>query len=427
MRQIVIKEAPISRGLVMRAIIIVVTVLALVQLTSTGVFAIDTMSNHQHVENRHTEGNSKVSTIQIDPVPGITRDHIRGADISSLAKLEHLGVRFYEDGVEKDLLSILKGRGVNWIRLKVWNDPVLDDGFNDQHHLVEMAKRVKKHGMKLLVNFHYSDHWADPAKQIKPAAWETLDFPALQEAVYEYTRDVIVSLIQAGATPDMVQIGNEIRTGMLWPDGKLGTPRNQYGSDFDRLAKLLQAGVRGVKDAAGDNVIRIALHLDDGGNNGLYRWWFDAIVARGVEFDVIGMSYYPYWHGTLQSLRHNLNDVSRRYQKDVAIFETAYGFTFGDADGYANIFGPEQAKIGGYPVSVQGQADLVRDVFQAIADVPDGRGLGVFYWEPAWLGVKGAGWTKDHGNAWENQAMFNFKGEALDSLDVFGAVVEPDE
>ena len=131
-----------------------------------------------------------------------------------------------------------------------------------------------------------------------------------------------------------------------------------------------------------------------------------------MPFDVIGLSYYPYWHGTLDELKQNMNDISKRYDKDVVVLETAYAFTLENADGHPNIFGPEQARIAGYPVSVQGQADAVRDVMQAVAEVPDGRGLGVFYWEPAWLGVKGAGWTLGEGNAWENQAMFDFDGNA---------------
>lgn len=368
---------------------------------------------------------SAIQAIRIDPIPGLAEEFIRGVDISTLEKVEHYGGRFFEHGEEKDLLDILRGRGVNWVRLRVWNDPVLDEGFNGPEGLVRMARRVKEKGFKLLVDFHYSDHWADPGKQNKPAAWEGLDFPQLKAAVYDFTYDVISKLREAAALPDMVQIGNEIRTGMLWPDGRLGTPPNAYGSDFDRLAALLAEGIRAVHDAAGEGNVKIALHLDDGGNNSLYRWWFDQIVQRGVAFDVIGLSYYPYWHGTLAQLKANMNDISHRYGKDVAVFETAYAFTFSNADGYPNIFGPEQARAAGFPVSVQGQADAVRAVMEAVAQVPGGRGLGVFYWEPAWLGVPGAGWTRGAGNAWENQAMFDFQGNALDSLYVFSAVLEP--
>lgn len=373
---------------------------------------------------------SAIEGVRIDPIPGVDEAFIRGVDLSTLEKVEYYGGRFYDDGVQRDVLDILRERGVNWVRLKVWNNPVLDEGFNDRESLVRMSRRVKAKGFKLLVNFHYSDHWADPGKQHKPAAWEDLDFPGLKEAVYTFTRDVISELIEVGATPDMVQIGNEIRAGMLWPDGRLGTPPNDHGNDFDRLAQLLEAGVKGVYDAAegaGVEAMAIALHLDDGGNNALYRWWFDEIVKRGVPFDVIGLSYYPYWHGTIEQLKRNMNDISKRYDKDVVVLETAYAFTLADADGHPNIFGPDQARAGGYPVSVQGQADAVRAVMQAVAEVPDGRGLGVFYWEPAWLGVKGAGWTLGEGNAWENQAMFDFEGNALGSLDVFSAVAVSSE
>lgn len=373
-------------------------------------------------------GVSAIESVRIDPIAGVSEAFIRGVDISTLEKVEHYGGRFYDGGIQRDVLDIFKDRGVNWVRLKVWNDPVLDEGFNDRESLVRMARRVKAKGFKLLVDFHYSDHWADPGKQHKPAAWEGLSFPELKEAVYTYTRDVISDLIGAGAAPEMVQIGNEIRAGMLWPDGQLGTPPNEYGTDFDRLAALLKSGVEGVRDAtmaAGVGKILIALHLDNGGNNDQYRWWFDEIVKRGVPFDVIGLSYYPYWHGTIEQLKRNMNDVSKRYDKDVVVLETAYAFTLADADGHPNIFGPAQAQAAGYPVSIQGQTDAVRDVMQAVAEVPDGRGLGVFYWEPAWLGVKGAGWTRGEGNAWENQAMFDFDGNALSSLNVFSAVVEP--
>lgn len=388
-----------------------------------------------------------IQYLRVDPVSGLRADFVMGVDISTLEKVEHYGGVFFDHAVETDVLDILKSRGVNWIRLKVWHDPVLDEGFNDKESLIKMARRVKEKGFSLLVNFHYSDHWADPGKQIKPAAWQGLPFPELKEAVYAYTYDIIESLRQASALPEMVQVGNEIRTGMIWPDGQLGTKRNEYGDDFDRLAQLLKAGIQGVHDGAlgtqtqdlsipiqdGEaftenaekSTVKIALHLDHGGDKDLYRWWFDEVVARGVDFDVIGLSYYPYWHGTLDQLRDNMNQISVRYEKEVAVFETAYAFTFDDADGYANIFGAEQAQTAGYPVSVQGQASFLRDVIEAVAQVPENRGLGIFYWEPAWLGIEGAGWTKDEGNAWENQALFDFGGNALDSLFVFSAARKP--
>lgn len=357
----------------------------------------------------------------IQPIEGLREDFIRGVDISSLEKVEFYGGKFFDNGVERDVLEILKDRGVNWVRLRIWNDPVLDGGFCDKESVVAMGERVKKHGFKLLLNFHYSDHWADPGKQNKPAAWADLSFEELKQAVYDYTYEVISELKAVGALPDMVQIGNEIRSGILWPDGKSW---GEGGGEFDRLAQLLQSGIDAVHDAAGDQSVKIALHLDNGHDNGACRWFFDEITKRGVEFDVIGLSWYPYWDGTLEQLKYNMSDISARYDKDVAVFETAYAFTLEDADGHPNIFGSEQT-VPEYPVSVQGQADLLYDVFKAVAEVPNNRGLGVFYWEPAWLGVEGAGWIINEGNAWENQAMFDFNGNALDSLYVFGGIVKP--
>lgn len=364
----------------------------------------------------------QLSIKPIQPIEGLRKDCIRGVDISSLEKVEFYGGKFFDNGKERDVLDILKDRGINWVRLRLWNDPVLDGGFCDKESVVAMAKRVKAHGFKILLNFHYSDHWADPGQQTKPAKWADLSFEELKQAVYDYTYEVVSELKEAGALPDMIQIGNEIRSGMLWPDGKSW---GEGGGEFDRLAELLKCGIKAVHDVAGDESVKIALHLDNGHDNGAYRWWFDEITERDVDFDVIGMSWYPYWHGNLEQLKYNMNDISARYDKEVAVFETAYGFTLRDADGHANIFGSEQRDIAGYPASVQGQADLLYDVFKAVADVPNNRGLGVFYWEPAWLGVEGAGWIEGQGNAWENQAMFDFGGNALDSLYVFGGIVEP--
>jgi len=358
----------------------------------------------------------------IQPIEGIGEDFIRGADISSLEKVEFYGGKFFDNGKERDALDILKDRGVNWIRLRIWNDPVSFGGFCDKESTVRMAKRVKEHGFKLLLDFHYSDEWADPSHQTKPAEWADLSFEELKQAVYDYTYEVLSELKEVGALPDIVQIGNEIRSGMLWPDGKTW---GEGVGGFDGLAELLKSAIKAVHDVAGDEPIKIALHLDNGHDNSAYRWWFDEITKREVEFDVIGISWYPYWHGTLEQLKYNMNDISERYDKDVAVFETAYGFTLEDADGHPNIFGPEERDKAGYPASVQGQADLLYDVFKAVAEVPNNRGLGVFYWEPTWLGVEGAGWIEGEGNAWENQAMFDFEGNALDSLYVFGGIVEP--
>ncbi|MNM37740.1 Arabinogalactan endo-1,4-beta-galactosidase precursor [compost metagenome] len=336
---------------------------------------------------------------------------IKGVDISTLQALEAKGIKYYENGQEKDLLAILKEHGVNYVRLRVWNDPTESDGFNNKEKLLELAPRIKAAGFKLLVDFHYSDFWADPGKQVKPAAWANLDFESLKTAVYTYTSEVLTELDQVGAYPDMVQVGNEINSGILLPDGAVG--------NFTNLAALLNEGIQAVRDTTPDgHSVKIMLHLAEGGNNAKFRSFFDKAKANNLDYDVIGMSYYPYWHGTLQQLKTNMDDMATRYGKEVVVAETAYPFTLDDADNAGgNIAGQKETDTAGFPASVANQKLVTEAVMNTVAHVTDGKGLGVFYWEPAWL--SGVGWKTGDVNGWENQAMFDFEGNALDSLDAF--------
>jgi len=339
------------------------------------------------------------------------QDFIKGVDISTLQALEDKGIKFYDGGKERDLLAILKARGVNYVRLRVWNNPVEAEGYNDKAKLLELAPRVKAAGLKLLVDFHYSDFWADPGKQVKPAAWEGLAFPQLQQAVYDYTKDVLTGLKAVGAYPDMVQIGNEINNGMIYPEGSL--------SNFGQLSALLKKGVQAVRDTTPTGrKTKVMLHLAEGGDNAKFRSFFDQITAQGVDYDVIGLSYYPYWHGTFGQLKTNMDDLAVRYNKEIVVAETAYPYSLANGDASKEIIaGLEQTKIAGFPASVANQKLVVQTVLNTVAQVKGGKGLGAFYWEPAWL--PGVGWRKGDYNAWENQAMFDFKGNALDSLNAF--------
>jgi arabinogalactan endo-1,4-beta-galactosidase len=368
--------------------------------------------------------------IHVNPIDGLSPDFIMGADVSMLKQIELSGGKYYVNGVEEDCLKILKNHGVNWIRLRIWNDPTdesgedLGGGNNDLEKTVEIAARAKKLGLKFLLDFHYSDWWADPGKQYKPRAWEGLGPEELKGAVYNYTAEVIQRLAEADAMPDMVQLGNEVNGGMIWPDGQTWRQDSEEMGGYDGFADLLKQGIQAVRDNDPNNDnpekrVRIMIHLADGGDNELYRRVFDALTERNVDFDVIGLSYYSFWHGTLNQLKNNMFDVSKRYDKDVVIAEAAYAFTLDDADGLANLFDENDQDIGGYKATVQGQATAIRDVMAAVAKVPDGRGLGIFYWEPDWISVEGAGWKTGEGNAWENLAMFDFEGNALPSINVF--------
>jgi arabinogalactan endo-1,4-beta-galactosidase len=284
------------------------------------------------------------------------------------------------------------------------------DGYNNKADVLRKARWAKARGMKLLIDFHYSDAWADPGKQNKPAAWADLPFEGLRQAVYDHTYDVL-SALRAQRTPaDMAQVGNEINGGMLWPDGRW--------DNWDGLAALLTAGSTAVTAASPRT--KVVLHLAEGGDNAGHRWWFDNAVSRGVPFDVIAVSHYVYWHGPLGSLQANLFDLSQRYGKPVMVPETAYGFTTAENDHETNIFNASLAAAGGYPATPAGQTRALRDIFTVVAAVPNA--LGVFYWEPTWTAVDGAGWDPadpTSGDGWENQALFDYSGRALPALRVF--------
>jgi arabinogalactan endo-1,4-beta-galactosidase len=346
----------------------------------------------------------------IELVPGQVALSILGADISSLKKSEDMGgVYKYSDGTLADALQIIKGSGLNYARLRVWVDPA--DGYHGKAEILKMALRLKSQGIKLLVDFHYSDNWADPGKQNKPAAWVDLDFEQLKKAVYEHTFDVCNSLVAQGTPPDMVQVGNEINAGMLWPDGDY--------NHFDNLAALLKEGYQAVKECSSSTLVM--LHIAEGGDNDLARWWFDNITRREVPFDVIGISYYPFWHGSFAELQANLNDISSRYDKDVIVAETAYAFTDKENDSLANIANKSML-IPGYPFTPEGQRIMLRDIMSIVRGVTNGRGLGIFYWDATWTAVPGNGWDStdpQSGNAWENQALFDFNSRALPALGEF--------
>ena len=337
---------------------------------------------------------------------------VMGADISSLKKSEDVGgVYRDEHGAPKDALVILKEHGMNYARLRLWvNSP---DGYHGKTQLLEMAMRLKALDIKLLVDFHYTDTWADPGKQPKPAAWQWLDFEALKKALYEYTFEICDSLVRQGTPADMVQVGNEIHNGMVWPEGS-------NAQNFKGLAALIREGIRAVRDSSPTS--RIMLHLAEGAKNPLFRGWFDAILAEGItDFDVIGVSYYPYLHGPLADFQFNLNDLALRYHRDLVVVETAYPFTLENDDDTENI---ECDLLEGYPATPGGQSKMLEKIIEIIRAVPEKRGLGFFWWDATWTAVKGNGWDAEHpelGNNWENQALFDFDDKALPAMKLFGA------
>lgn len=358
-------------------------------------------------------------------------------DLSTLLEVEACGGRFSDGGEPGGAMEILRRRGMDLVRLRLWNDPYSETGEPygagtcSLPRVTELARRAKALGCGWLLTFHYSDFWADPGKQTVPKAWRGLDAPGLAAAVYRYTRQVLETLAAEGLSPEIVAVGNELTNGLLWPLGR--TPA------FDVIAACVGAGVRAAREAAPEAAVMV--HLDNGGSNALYRDWFDRyFAAGGPEFDCIGLSYYPFWHGTMDQLRDNLNDLALRYHKDLLIAETSTGFTLEDYGDYEKLAPAERKGMAAtaelaagiaWPMTPEGQAQFLRDLTAVLRQVPEGRGRGYVYWEPAWLPVPGSQWATGAalaytgergpgGNEWANQALFDYEGRALPALDVIG-------
>lgn len=357
---------------------------------------------------------------------------VKGMDLSTLLELERCGAKYYDNGEERDLLAIMKSYDVDTIRIRLWNDPWSETGEsygageNDLKTSLEIAKRVTAAGFGVLLNFHYSDFWADPGKQIKPKAWADYGVKELEQAVYDYTLESMQTFLDAGVNITMVQVGNELSNGLLWPEGKV--------PNYDNIATFVNAGIRAVRKV--DAAIPVMIHLDNGGNNALYREWFDNFTKRGEDFEIIGLSYYPFWHGSLQMLNDNMNDIAERYGKDLVIAEVSMGYTMEDYKNYEKLSDEERKgyatrpalveKIE-YPMTKQGQYDFMEDFLNRISHIKGGKGKGFFYWEPAWIPVPGSGWATPAslkymndpgpcGNEWANQALFDYDGNALPTL-----------
>jgi arabinogalactan endo-1,4-beta-galactosidase len=351
---------------------------------------------------------------------------IRGADLSGVPKNEDHGAAYFTAaGQRVDPVRAFADAGTNLVRLKVWVDPA--DGYNRKQQVAAMAKRAQAQGMRVLVDFHYSDRWTDPGAQGTPAAWTDLPATEMAAALYAHTKDVMEAIRAAGVTPYAAQIGNEINPGMLWPHGQtwdVDTSDNVTGAQWDNLAMFLKAGTRAVTEVSPGT--KTVLHLTNI-NNGIggLTWWFDEVTARGVAFDIVGLSYYGFWHGTLADLQEAVSTLSGRYNKDVLVVETSYPFTLEDNPNapWENVVAKASQLVKGYPATPAGQAANFRAVQDVVASAPGGRGLGAVYWEPAWTSVPGNGWDPadpTSGNAWENQAVFDYAGKALPALAEFG-------
>ena len=383
----------------------------------------------------------------VKKVENIPDDFIMGMDASCVPALEDSGVKFYDyDGEEKDVYEILSESGVNYIRVRIWNDPYDENGNGygggncDIENAIAIGKRATKYGMKLLVNFHYSDFWADPAKQMVPKAWASMKIDEKSEALYQYTKECLQKLVEAGVDIGMVQIGNETNGAMC------GESSSALGG-WKRITQLMSSGSRAVREVCPNALV--AIHFANPEKSESYVSYSKNLDYYGVDYDVFASSYYPYWHGTLDNLAEVLTKVAETYGKKVMVAETSYAFTPENTDFYGNTVGEGDGYEKNYPYTLQGQANLVRDVIDTVVNKTT-NGIGVFYWEGTWISVGGdsyeenlALWEK-HGSGWassfakdydpddagqwyggcsvDNQAFFDADGKVTEALKVFSLV-----
>lgn len=377
--------------------------------------------------------------IYVEPIPNLSDDFIRGMDVSSILAEEKSGVKYYSaDGKEQDVFTTMAEAGVNYARIRVWNDPFDENGNgygggnNDLATAIALGKRATENGMKVCIDFHYSDFWADPSKQMCPKAWVDFSLEEKSNALYEFTKDSLTQLLENGVDVCMVQVGNETNNGMA---GETQIPN---------IAKLMSAGSKAVREVAKsyDKEIQVALHYTNANDyDGI-----DAILYKlssfQVDYDIFALSYYPYWHGTFENLQNVMANIQNKYGKKTLIAETAYCYTTEDTDGSGNSVG-EADLIDAYGATVQSQSTALRDV---CATANDAGALGVFYWEGAWIAVGdvnadnspiweefGSGWASSYaaaydpndagkyygGCSWDNQALFDANGNPLESLNTF--------
>jgi len=397
--------------------------------------------NKIKVEN--VEPLDRPSEIFVEKVDGLTEDFMLGADVSTLLAQEKSGVVYYnEDGVEQDLMKTLAENGVNTVRLRVWNDPYdangngYGGGNNDLNTAIELGRRATQYGLGVIIDFHYSDFWADPAKQMVPKAWEGMDLATKAEAVYTYTKESMDKLLDEGVNVVMVQVGNETTTGMAGE------------KNWSAIGVLMNRGSQAVREMAEkyDKEILVGVHFTNPEKSDQYAKYADYLVKYKVDYDVFISSYYPYWHGTLENLTTVLGNIATNYGKKVMVGEISWAYTMEDGDTNGNSISADSAVTLPYSITVQGQADCIRETTAALTSLGESA-IGICYWEPAWIPVPGNSWEErsalwekygsgwassfagDYdpndagkyygGSAWDNQAMFDYEGKPLASLSVF--------
>jgi arabinogalactan endo-1,4-beta-galactosidase len=353
-----------------------------------------------------------------DPVPtpvppviaALNPDFMRAVDLSFTPEIILTGTLFKDNNQTKDLVQIFKDKGFNTVRLRVWHTPV--DAHSGLQEVLDFAKILTSKGFNIWLDIHYSDTWADPANQTKPAAWKNANFTDLKDSVYQYTSRTILAFKSAGITLKLVQIGNETNSGFLWDQGKVG---GSFDNNWSNYALLLKEGIRAVKDNS--NSTKIMIHI---AGFDTADWFFSNLTSQNVSYDYIGLSYYPIWHGkSLDALSTSVNSLLNKFQKPIIIAETSYPFTLAWNDNTNNIVGTTSQLIPAYDATPDGQNAYTKALIDLMRKLPSQQGLGICWWAPEWVSFKGN--TATNGSNAENLTLFDFSNNALPALTSLGS------
>ncbi|WCO02398.1 glycoside hydrolase family 53 protein [Psychroserpens ponticola] len=356
--------------------------------------------------------NSDDSKQQNNP-PEDTSIFYKGMDLSFQSELEDYNINYKdENGVPVELLDFVSENGTNLIRLKLWHTP--QDGENSLEDVKAYAQRIKTKQMDFLLDFHYSDFWADPGTQTPPLAWQNMTSEEVRVAIYDYTKDVVTQLKNQNTLPDIIQIGNETDSGFLWNYGKVW---DDFSNNWSNYALLVNEAIKAIKDVDTDGSIKIMLHHSSV-ENAIY--FFNELEPFNVDFDIIGLSYYPQFQiKNLTLVQTKMNELATTFEKEILMVEVAYPFTLAWDDNYTNYIGSNDQILAEFPATPQGQKAYFEWLVNAIQSIPNKRGIGFCYWAPDWVAFTGNENTSTSGSSWENQCLFDFNHIALPVFDVY--------
>ncbi|MCB0446796.1 MAG: glycosyl hydrolase 53 family protein [Gelidibacter sp.] len=350
-----------------------------------------------------------------EPAPQPETTFYKGMDLSFQSELENYNVVYKDaNGTPIDLLPFVASKGTNLVRLKLWHTP--QDGQNGLEDVKAYAQRIVSNDMDFLLDIHYSDYWADPGQQTPPVAWQNMTFEQLKAVVYTYTKSVVLQLKNQNTLPKIIQIGNETDSGFLWNYGKVW---NDFSGNWPNYAALVNECIRAIREVDTDHSVKIMLHHSSV-ENAIY--FFNELNAFNIDFDVIGLSYYPQFQiHNLNLVKSKLNELATTFDKEILMVEVAYPFTLQWDDNNTNYIGDSSQILNEFSATPQGQKAYMEWLVEAIKNIPNNKGIGFCYWAPDWVAFSGNESTSTQGSSWENQCMFDFDHKALPVFDVFNS------